>query len=114
MAANVLLNHPPDARTYGVANAILKDLQLSNIVLLTNNPDKIEQLEAYGSIKVVERRPMVPRSWSSTPNHLFQTPSSSPAPGSPQIGKELDKYLAVKVKKMRHLLELPQSLDKSL
>lgn len=81
-------------------------------MLLTNNPDKIEQLEAFGSIKVVERRPMVPRSWTSTPvaTDLLRTPSSSPAPQNSLLpaGKELDKYLAVKVKKMRHLLELPE------
>ncbi|KAF7725645.1 GTP cyclohydrolase II [Apophysomyces ossiformis] len=128
VAANVLLNHPPDGRTYGIANAILEDLQLTKIRLLTNNPDKIEQLESFGSVKVVERRAMVPQSWSSTPvssgsdmnildnprllaamNSLQRTPSSSPAiPGSPK--KELDKYLAVKVKKMRHILDLPERL----
>ena len=111
----MLLNHPPDARTYGIANAILKDLDLTHVNLLTNNPDKIEQLEAYGSIKVSERRPMIPRSWSSTPiSHadLLRTPSSSPAlnAASPLGGKELDKYLAVKVKKMRHLLDLPEGM----
>ncbi|KAG2216777.1 hypothetical protein INT45_003791 [Circinella minor] len=119
VAANVLLKHPPDARTYGIANAILEDLGLKDVMLLTNNPDKIEQLEAYGSIKVVERRPMVPRSWSSTPasvnsvNDLLRTPSSSPAPHSPLLGgKELDKYLAVKVRKMRHILDVPQGIEK--
>ncbi|KAI9246238.1 GTP cyclohydrolase II-domain-containing protein [Phascolomyces articulosus] len=101
VAANVLLKHPPDARTYGIANAILEDLGLKDVMMLTNNPDKIEQLEAYGSIKVVERRAMVPRSWSSTP-------ASSPLLGS----KELDKYLAVKVRKMRHLLDVPQGAEK--
>ncbi|KAI8391529.1 GTP cyclohydrolase II-domain-containing protein [Radiomyces spectabilis] len=130
VAANVLLNHPPDGRTYGLANAILEDLQLSKIRLLTNNPDKIQQIESYGSIKVVERREMVPRSWSSTPSisldhdtnitdspnivaalhKLQRTPTSSPAvPGSPK--KELDKYLAVKVKKMGHILNLPEGLS---
>ncbi|ORZ02860.1 GTP cyclohydrolase II-domain-containing protein [Syncephalastrum racemosum] len=104
VAANVLLNHPPDGRTYGIANAILEDLNLENIQLLTNNPDKIEQLEAYGKIRVVERRPMVPLSWSGS-NTPARTPTSSPAPS--MRGKELDKYLAVKVKKMRHILELP-------
>ncbi|KAI9012616.1 GTP cyclohydrolase II-domain-containing protein [Phycomyces nitens] len=129
VAANVLLNHPADGRTYGIANAILEDLQLNQVRLLTNNPDKIQQLESFGSIKVVERRGMVPQSWSSTPgqnaplnadmpdhprllaalNQLQRTPSSSPAiPGSPK--KELDRYLAVKVKKMGHILDLPDRL----
>ncbi|KAI7869726.1 GTP cyclohydrolase II-domain-containing protein [Spinellus fusiger] len=128
VAANVLLNHPADGRTYGIANAILEDLQLQQVRLLTNNPDKIMQLESFGAIKVVERQAMVPQSWSSTPvsshvptatedyprlisalHNLQPTPSSSPTlPGSPK--KELDKYLAVKIKKMGHILDLPQRL----
>ncbi|CAO3593532.1 unnamed protein product [Absidia cylindrospora] len=148
VAANVLLNHPADGRTYGIANAILKDLQVSQVHLLTNNPDKIQQLESYGDIKVLERHEMIPRSWTCTPSSddtqqqqqqqqllhqptasthhhptnaasflLDRTPSSSPALGSPSVfdlpKKELDRYLAVKVKKMGHILDLPDSLNHS-
>ncbi|KAI9307560.1 GTP cyclohydrolase II-domain-containing protein [Cunninghamella echinulata] len=120
VAANVLLNHPADGRTYGIANAILKDLQINQVHLLTNNPDKIQQLESYGDIKVLERHAMVPQSWSSTPTRpssaipgvlLDRTPSSSPAlPSFDLPKKELDRYLAVKVKKMGHILDLPDGV----
>ncbi|KAI7871415.1 GTP cyclohydrolase II-domain-containing protein [Mucor mucedo] len=136
VAANVLLSHPADGRTYGIANAILKDLQLSNVHLLTNNPDKIQQLESFGAIKVVKRQSMVPRSWSSpamaelalsggsNTNSAMPSPSllrhelsrlenaTSPAPssGASTPRHEMDKYLAVKVKKMGHILDLPDDL----
>ncbi|CEP17218.1 hypothetical protein [Parasitella parasitica] len=137
VAANVLLSHPADGRTYGIANAILKDLQLSNVHLLTNNPDKIQQLESFGSIKVVKRQSMIPHSWSSPAIADLiggatgsNTNSAMPSPslvkkeflhnnieGSPVLSSgastprtEMDKYLAVKVKKMGHILDLPDDL----
>ncbi|RCI04231.1 GTP cyclohydrolase II [Rhizopus stolonifer] len=140
VAANVLLRHPADGRTYGIANAILKDLQLSSVQLMTNNPDKIKQLESFGSIKVVKRQSMVPRSWSSpvmsnlmgilhpgsNTNSAMPSPSlakkefvhsdlaSSPvlSSGASTPRNEMDKYLAVKVKKMGHILDLPDDLAK--
>ncbi|KAG2229599.1 GTP cyclohydrolase II-domain-containing protein [Thamnidium elegans] len=131
VAANVLLSHPADGRTYGIANAILKDLQLSNVNLLTNNPDKISQLESFGSINVVKRKSMVPRSWSSpaitnlseggsntnsampSPSLLRNELTRSESPilsGASTPRSEMDKYLAVKVKKMGHILDLPDDL----
>lgn len=56
--ANVYLGHRPDERDYAHAAQILKDAGYDKIRLLTNNPDKIDQLEAYG-IKVVERVPLI-------------------------------------------------------
>jgi len=56
--ANVALGLPADARDYGAAVAILEDLGSTSIRLLTNNPDKVSQLEAHG-IDVVERVPLV-------------------------------------------------------
>jgi len=56
--ANLLLGHEPDERDYRVAAAILKDLGVRTIRLLTNNPDKIEQLQANG-IAVRARVPLV-------------------------------------------------------
>ena len=51
--ANEALGHPVDARDYEIAAHILKDLGIARIVLLTNNPDKKDQLVSYG-IEVVE------------------------------------------------------------
>jgi 3,4-dihydroxy 2-butanone 4-phosphate synthase/GTP cyclohydrolase II len=56
--ANVLLGHKPDARTYEMAIRALKDLGISRIRLLTNNPAKISELKKKG-IEVTERIPLV-------------------------------------------------------
>ncbi|THG30878.1 GTP cyclohydrolase II [Naasia lichenicola] len=56
--ANLALGFPADARDYGAASAILDDLGASDIRLLTNNPDKVAQLEAHG-VNVAERVPLV-------------------------------------------------------
>ena len=52
--ANLALGLPTDARTYHDAVAILKDLGLQRVRLLTNNPDKCSALAAAG-IQVAER-----------------------------------------------------------
>lgn len=62
--ANLLLRHPADARSYGLATSILLDLGQSEIRLLTNNPDKIRAVEGPNrEVIVKERVPMVPLSW---------------------------------------------------
>lgn len=58
--ANLDLGLPADARHYGAATQILKDLGINAVRLMTNNPDKTESLEAYG-ISVVERVALTPR-----------------------------------------------------
>lgn len=55
--ANELLGFKPDERKYDVAYQILQDLGINQIRLLTNNPDKIEQLSEDG-IQVTERVPL--------------------------------------------------------
>ncbi|KAA8651782.1 hypothetical protein EYZ11_003970 [Aspergillus tanneri] len=68
--ANLLLRHPADARSYGLATAMLADLGLGvdsnphGIRLLTNNPDKVRAVEGPSrEVVVKERVPMIPLAW---------------------------------------------------
>lgn len=79
--ANVSLGFAADAREYDFPAKILKALGATKIRLLSNNPDKVQQLEAAG-IKVVERVACQPR-----------------------ISKVSRAYLQTKKSKMGHLLE---------
>jgi len=56
--ANLALGLPADSRDYGAATAILADLGIESVRLLTNNPDKVHQLASRG-IAVDERVPLV-------------------------------------------------------
>jgi 3,4-dihydroxy 2-butanone 4-phosphate synthase/GTP cyclohydrolase II len=56
--ANLALGLPIDARDYSAATAILQDLGIESVRLLTNNPEKVRQLEEHG-IEVTERVPLV-------------------------------------------------------
>jgi 3,4-dihydroxy 2-butanone 4-phosphate synthase / GTP cyclohydrolase II len=58
--ANLDLGLPADARHYGAATQVLRDLGVGSVRLLTNNPDKVTDLEDYG-VHVVERVPLTPR-----------------------------------------------------
>jgi GTP cyclohydrolase II len=79
--ANRKLGFAADSRDYDFAAAALKALGVRSVRLLSNNPDKIEQLERAG-IRVVERIPCRPRT-----NHHSRA------------------YLRTKQNKMGHLLE---------
>jgi len=58
--ANLALGHPVDNRDYGVGIQILKDLGLSKVRLLTNNPKKTDAF-IYGGfdLEVVDQVPIV-------------------------------------------------------
>lgn len=91
--ANLQLQHPADARSYEIATAILLDLGVKNVSLLTNNPDKIVAIEGTGQeIHVVERIPMIPKVWRGE-NGVH--------------GEEFNIYLRTKIRKMGHILESP-------
>ncbi|HVF83056.1 MAG TPA: GTP cyclohydrolase II [Sphingomicrobium sp.] len=52
--ANRRLGFADDARDYSLAAAMLRDLRIEDVRLLTNNPAKVKGLEAAG-IRVIER-----------------------------------------------------------
>lgn len=79
--ANVSLGFAADAREYEFPAKILKKLGATKIRLLSNNPDKVRQLES-GGVHVLERVPCEPR-----------------------ISKVSRSYLQTKKRKMGHLLK---------
>jgi GTP cyclohydrolase II len=81
--ANELLHLPVDAREYGMAAAMLRELGVESIELMTNNPHKVESLRELG-IVVDKRIPML----------VAANPFSAP-------------YLEVKRRRMRH--EIPSN-----
>lgn len=119
VTANLLLGHKADERGYDIAAAILRDLGLGSeqgegIRLLTNNPDKVMALEKEG-LRVLERVPMVPRSWkcqSEAAPSLSEGALESRKAGVTMIGgdmargADLNKYLRTKILRMGHMLPL--------
>jgi 3,4-dihydroxy 2-butanone 4-phosphate synthase/GTP cyclohydrolase II len=55
--ANQSLGLPIDKRDYGIGSQILRDLGLTHVRIMTNNPKKIYGIEGYG-LKVVEEVPV--------------------------------------------------------
>jgi 3,4-dihydroxy 2-butanone 4-phosphate synthase/GTP cyclohydrolase II len=55
--ANEHLGFEADRRDYGIGNQILRDLGLTKLRIMTNNPKKIYGLEGFG-LKIVERLPL--------------------------------------------------------
>jgi len=55
--ANIHLGHLADEREYSIAALMLENLQINSIQLITNNPNKIDQLQSLG-INVEGRIPI--------------------------------------------------------
>jgi len=85
--ANVALGLPPDRREFGGAAAILADLGATSVRLMTNNPDKVTQLAAYG-VDIAETVPMVVG-----------------------VSNENREYLSVKRDRMGHILPSDDELE---
>jgi 3,4-dihydroxy 2-butanone 4-phosphate synthase / GTP cyclohydrolase II len=83
--ANEQLGFVPDARHYGIAAQMLRDLGLHRLRVLTNNPAKLDALAGFG-FAVVERIPLI-------------------APDRP----ERRRYLDAKRRKLGHLLPVDDS-----
>ena len=56
--ANLMLGHPADTRDYRIAAEMLRAVGISDVCLLTNNPDKVAALQDLG-ITVSERMPLI-------------------------------------------------------
>ena len=67
--ANHRLGFATDERIFIPAAAMLKQLDVTNIKLMTNNPEKVSQLEAFG-ISVKERVPLILESNPYNENYL--------------------------------------------
>jgi 3,4-dihydroxy 2-butanone 4-phosphate synthase/GTP cyclohydrolase II len=80
--ANIHLGFDPDLRDYGVGAQILRELGISKLRLLTNNPTKRVGLEGYG-LEIVENVPI-----EITPNRYNE------------------RYLRTKKERMGHTLHL--------
>lgn len=67
--ANVALGFPADLRDYRVAAGILKLLGVKSVVLMTNNPRKISELQRQG-IQVTRRMPLVVKTTAANRRYL--------------------------------------------
>ena len=73
--ANLALGLPADAREYGQAGSMLRHLGVSAVRLITNNPDKVDKLQATG-IRVDDRISIVPEHITSPNYKYLQTKAS--------------------------------------
>jgi 3,4-dihydroxy 2-butanone 4-phosphate synthase / GTP cyclohydrolase II len=67
--ANEKLGFPADSRDYQFSAEALRLLGIRRVRLLSNNPDKVQQLHRHG-IEVVERVPCQPRMASASRTYL--------------------------------------------
>jgi GTP cyclohydrolase II len=87
--ANLILGHQADSRDYSIAAAMILDLGIHSIKLITNNPLKIDDLQGHG-VMVSDR--------------VSLTPTVLP---------DNERYLRTKLNRMNHLIELPPDPSES-
>jgi GTP cyclohydrolase II len=100
VAANEQLHLPVDARTYDVAAAMLRELGVESVEIMTNNPAKVDSLKRLGI--VIERRlpvlvPATPYSagYLETKRRLMQHElPSNPTPPEPEKSNGRKRSLA--------------------
>ena len=85
--ANIHLGHLADEREYDFAALMLEDLKVKSIALITNNPKKIEEMEALG-VQVDERIPV-----------------------ETNVHDDNQNYLKTKVERMRHMMSVAKNKE---
>jgi len=85
--ANIHLGHLADEREYDFAALMLEDLKVKSIALITNNPKKIEEMEALG-VQVDERIPV-----------------------ETHVHDDNKNYLKTKVERMRHMMSVAKDKE---
>ena len=83
--ANLALGHGEDERSYLVAAQMLRALGVLRVALLSNNPDKAQQLRRFG-VTVT----------ACVPTHVHLSAANA-------------RYLATKARKAAHAIDLPLS-----
>jgi len=96
--ANLELGLPADARHYGAATQVLRDLGVTSVRLMTNNPDKVSSLEDYG-VEVVERIALTPHANDHNINYLLtkRDRMGHVLPGLDQVGAAHEKAAHEKI-----------------
>jgi GTP cyclohydrolase II len=85
--ANEILGFRPDERDYGIAAHMLGTLRVRSIKILTNNPNKVLDLQRHG-VQITGRIPVI------VPPNTYDGP-----------------YLDTKRRKLGHLLDVEQDDD---
>ena len=79
--ANLALGHGEDERDYTVAAQMLRALGVTRVALLSNNPDKAEQLDRLG-VTVAERVPTAVHLSPATPTTSWPRPAGARTPST--------------------------------
>ena len=84
--ANLMLGLPADARNYRIAADMLTSIGVTNVSLITNNPDKVKQLSNLG-VEIIDSLTLVVG-----------------------VGENNKKYLETKARRMGHSITFEENL----